>query len=100
LRTGKQRDRNDERNEEMFFHFSGKLDDQIAPAARLASTQNVERGTRVRYRKMPDVDVESNPAFSSRCAAKTELCVIRVISLGSGFFRFQSLHGMSVWMIN
>jgi len=26
-------------------------------------------------RKMPDVDVESNPAFSSRCAAKTELCV-------------------------
>src|SRR6266480_3699347 len=26
-------------------------------------------------RKMPDVDVKSNPAFSSRCAAKTELCV-------------------------
>jgi hypothetical protein len=28
-----------------------------------------------RERKMPDVDVKSNPAFSSRCAAKTELCV-------------------------
>src|ERR1700687_3983382 len=35
------------------------------------------------------------PAFFSRCAAKTELCVTVQISLGSGFFRFQSLHGMS-----
>src|SRR6266568_8060350 len=33
-------------------------------------------------------------AFFSRCAAKTELCVTVKISLGSGFFRFQSLHGM------
>jgi hypothetical protein len=38
------------------------------------------------------------PALQS--IAKTELCVIRVISLGSGFFRFQSLHGMSPQMIN
>ncbi len=30
---------------------------------------------------------------------KTELCVT-VVSLSSGFFRFQSLNGMSHWMIN
>ena len=37
----------------------------------------------------------SGPAFLSRCAAKTELCVTFVSSLSSGFFRFQSLHGIS-----
>ena len=40
---------------------------------------------------MPDVDLGIESGILSRCAAKTELCVIRVISLGSGFFRFQSL---------
>jgi hypothetical protein len=33
-------------------------------------------------------------------AAKTELCVTVSFSLSSGFFRSQSLHGMSAQMIN
>ena len=35
------------------------------------------------------------PAFSRCAAANTELCVTASFSLSSGFFRFQSLNGMS-----
>jgi hypothetical protein len=43
-------------------------------------------------KKMPDVNYPSG--IFSRYTTKTELCVT-VISLSLGFFRFQSLHGIS-----
>ncbi len=43
---------------------------------------------------MPDVDLAIVIRHCSRCAAKTELCVTVSRSLSSGFFRFQSLHGI------
>jgi hypothetical protein len=46
-----------------------------------------------RKKKMPEGDSVRSPAFS-RCAAKTELCVTRRISLSLDFFRCRGLHGM------
>ena len=43
---------------------------------------------------MPDVDLAIVIRHCSRCAAKTELCVTVSRSLSSGFFQFQSLHGI------